>query len=122
MSARGTFSLPAPFLSPHPNRTTSLPAIMFPSRVRCIATLVGIFLTLQLGSVWAVPTAFEGLDKKARDVLADLTPMGRALDQHDLEARATPAAPHFVVYADQYQSGVTGPPAVSAITVSFATA
>ena len=86
---------------------------MFLSAIRRITALVGICLALQLGSVLAAPAAFEGLDQKARDVLKDLTPMGRAI-----EARATPAAPYFVVYADQYQSGVTGPPAVSAVTVS----
>ncbi len=40
-----------------------------------------------------------------------------SFEQRDLAARATPAAPHFAIYADQYQSGVTGPPATSAIKV-----
>ncbi|KAF7370598.1 Glycoside hydrolase family 18 protein [Mycena sanguinolenta] len=44
-------------------------------------------------------TTFEGLGQQARDVLA----------------RATPAAPHWVVYSDQYVSGTTGPPAASAL-------
>ncbi|KDR80725.1 hypothetical protein GALMADRAFT_135845 [Galerina marginata CBS 339.88] len=44
-------------------------------------------------------TAFDLLDHDAREVLK----------------RATPAAPHFVVYADAYDSSTTGPPAVSAI-------
>ncbi|KAJ7224292.1 glycoside hydrolase family 18 protein [Mycena pura] len=44
--------------------------------------------------------AFEGLDQQARDILA----------------RATPAAPHWVVYSDQFVSGTTGPPAASAVT------
>ncbi|PBK72370.1 glycoside hydrolase [Armillaria solidipes] len=44
-------------------------------------------------------TAFTGLSGKARNILE----------------RATPAAPHWVVYADAYQQGVTGPPAASAI-------
>jgi hypothetical protein len=35
----------------------------------------------------------------------------------DLEARAIPAAPYFVVYGDAYVSGQTGPPPVSSITV-----
>ena len=39
-------------------------------------------------------------------------------EKRDLASRATPAAPHFAVYADSYQPGVTGPPAVSAIRVS----
>ncbi|KAG2113001.1 glycoside hydrolase family 18 protein [Suillus discolor] len=37
--------------------------------------------------------------------------MGKALS-----ARATPAAPHFVIYSDEWVSGETGPPAVSEIT------
>lgn len=52
-------------------------------------------------SVPTETTALEGLGQQARDVLA----------------RATPAAPHWVVYGDQYVSGTTGPPATSAITV-----
>lgn len=50
----------------------------------------------------AVPSKWDGLNKQARDILA----------------RATPAAPHFVVYGDKYVSGTTGPPATSQITVS----
>ena len=84
---------------------------------RRVAALFGICVALQLGAAFAAPAEFEGLGQKARDVLADLTPMARPVEVRDLEARATPAAPHFVVYADQYQSGVTGPPAVSAVTV-----
>lgn len=49
----------------------------------------------------AAPNGWEGLDKQARDILA----------------RATPAAPHFVVYGDKYAPGTTGPPATSQITV-----
>ena len=49
----------------------------------------------------AVPSGWDSLDKEARDILA----------------RATPAAPHFVVYGDKYTSGTTGPPATSQITV-----
>ncbi|KAJ7612523.1 glycoside hydrolase family 18 protein [Mycena polygramma] len=51
----------------------------------------------------AVPTnvtAFDGLSQQARDILA----------------RATPAAPHWVVYGDKFVSGSNGPPAVSAVT------
>ncbi|KAG1770689.1 glycoside hydrolase family 18 protein [Suillus occidentalis] len=33
-----------------------------------------------------------------------------------LSARATPAAPHFVIYSDKWVSGETGPPAISEIT------
>ncbi|KAL0953844.1 hypothetical protein HGRIS_005021 [Hohenbuehelia grisea] len=42
------------------------------------------------------------LDKMARDILA----------------RATPAAPHFVIYSDKFVSGQTGPPPVSQVQVS----
>ena len=49
----------------------------------------------------AVPSNMDGLDKQARDILA----------------RATPAAPHWVVYGDKYVSGTTGPPAASQINV-----
>lgn len=45
-------------------------------------------------------TIFDGLDQQARNILA----------------RATPAAPHWVIYGDQFVSGTTGPPAVSAVT------
>ncbi|KAJ7116027.1 glycoside hydrolase [Mycena epipterygia] len=45
-------------------------------------------------------TILDGLDQQARDILA----------------RATPAAPHWVIYSDQFVSGTTGPPAVSAVT------
>lgn len=34
-----------------------------------------------------------------------------------LSARTTPAAPHFVIYSDEWVSGETGPPAISEITV-----
>ncbi|KAF8967623.1 glycoside hydrolase [Flammula alnicola] len=44
-------------------------------------------------------TSFDLLDHDAREILA----------------RATPAAPHFVVYADAYD-GTTGPPAASALS------
>lgn len=49
----------------------------------------------------AAPSGLDGLDKQARDILA----------------RATPAAPHFVVYSDEYTPGITGPPSTSQITV-----
>jgi hypothetical protein len=56
--------------------------------------------------VSAVPvnaTIFDGLDQQARDILV----------------RATPVAPHWVIYSDQFVSGTTGPPAVSAVTVGI---
>lgn len=61
-----------------------------------------LLVSLFTAPVSAIPlngTAFTGLSGKARSILE----------------RATPAAPHWVVYADAYQSGVTGPPATSAI-------
>nr|GAT43607.1 glycoside hydrolase family 18 protein [Mycena chlorophos] len=53
--------------------------------------------------VHSTPTSvnrFDGLDITARNILS----------------RATPAAPHWVIYSDAYVSGTTGPPAVSAVT------
>ncbi|KAJ7826553.1 hypothetical protein B0H14DRAFT_3467564 [Mycena olivaceomarginata] len=54
----------------------------------------------RVNSVAVNATIFDGLDQQARDILA----------------RATPAAPHWVIYSDQFVSGTTGPPAVSAVT------
>ncbi|CAL1715059.1 unnamed protein product [Somion occarium] len=58
--------------------------------------LFALFSLIYLGSgVRSSPSSiFDGLDKQARDILA----------------RATPAAPHFVVYSDKFVSGLTGPP------------
>ncbi|KAK0238912.1 glycoside hydrolase family 18 protein [Armillaria nabsnona] len=71
-----------------------------------LSSIVNLVLCL-LVSLLAAPvsaspvngTSFTGLSGKARSILE----------------RATPAAPHWVVYADAYQQGVTGPPPVSAI-------
>ncbi len=73
-----------------------------------LSSIVNLVLCL-LVSLLAAPvsaspvngTAFTGLSGKARGILE----------------RATPAAPHWVVYADAYQQGVTGPPPVSSIKV-----
>ncbi|KAJ7504340.1 glycoside hydrolase family 18 protein [Mycena galericulata] len=62
-------------------------------------TSLFLFLT-QVNSVPANAPIPDGLDQQARDILE----------------RATPAAPHWVVYGDQYVSGTTGPPAASAVT------
>ena len=67
---------------------------MVASVLRRLSALVAVLLAFHLAAVLAAP-----LEKRA------------------LQARAAPAAPHFVVYADAYQPGVTGPPAVSAVTV-----
>ncbi|KAJ3557725.1 hypothetical protein NM688_g1316 [Phlebia brevispora] len=50
--------------------------------------------------VFALPQGWDKLDHEAREILA----------------RATPAAPHFVVYGDAYDPGTTGPPPTSDIT------
>jgi len=66
-----------------------------------IALLATLITTFFGASAFPVnSTAFDLLGHDAREVLR----------------RATPAAPHFVVYADAYDSSTTGPPAVSAIT------
>lgn len=59
-------------------------------------------LLLTLFTVKATPvnlTAFDNLTSQARDILA----------------RATPAAPHWLIYSDKGVSGQTGPPPVSQI-------
>ena len=70
----------------------------------------GIFALAVISSIRGVfasplstlePAALDLLDNDAREILE----------------RATPAAPHFVVYADSYD-GNTGPPAASALKVS----
>ncbi|KAH9888971.1 glycoside hydrolase [Cubamyces lactineus] len=81
---------------------------MFSSAFRRVAALVVAYFVFQLTSVVASPAPLEGLDKQARDALADLTP-------RELVARATPAPPHWVVYGDKYAPGTTGPPDASAI-------
>ncbi|PSR90582.1 hypothetical protein PHLCEN_2v4875 [Hermanssonia centrifuga] len=63
---------------------------------RIVSTAV-LFVISHLAGVLAAPSGWDGLNNQARDILA----------------RATPAAPHFVVYGDQYVSGTTGPPALS---------
>ncbi|KAJ7612521.1 glycoside hydrolase family 18 protein [Mycena polygramma] len=66
-----------------------------------LARIVSVFLLFaHVNSVAVNTTVFDGLDQQARDILA----------------RATPAAPHWVIYSDQFVSGTTGPPAVSAVT------
>ena len=69
-----------------------------------VAVLLSAFTNFL--SVFAAPalTGRENLSHEAREILA----------------RATPAAPHWVVYGDEYTSGTTGPPAPSAITVRIA--
>ena len=60
-------------------------------------------LTLLPFTSSAPASDFSGLDKQARDILA----------------RATPAAPHFLVYSDKGTQGITGPPPPSQVKVSI---
>ncbi|KAH8109504.1 glycoside hydrolase family 18 protein [Phellopilus nigrolimitatus] len=64
---------------------------------KTLAALVLFFTVTHLSSVFSLPV--EGLSSSAQSIFT----------------RATPAAPHFVVYSDQWVSGENGPPAVSAI-------
>jgi len=68
------------------------------ARLAALASAFLVFPRVNAASTNA--TALDGLGHQARDILA----------------RATPAAPHWVIYGDEYVSGLTGPPAVSAIT------
>ncbi|KAL1943056.1 hypothetical protein VTO73DRAFT_4727 [Trametes versicolor] len=86
---------------------------MLATVLRRFAALAVACFVLQLTTAVASPTPFDRLDVQARDVLADLTP--RSYDERGLVARATPAAPHFVVYGDKYAPGTTGPPDASTI-------
>jgi hypothetical protein len=71
--------------------------MMLPSLV-----LAALFSVVSfVGTSNAAPSSWDGLDQQARDILA----------------RATPAAPHFVVYSDKYTPSITGPPPASQIQV-----
>jgi len=64
------------------------------------STIFALLSTLFSASVVSsLPVESDGLDLAARNILA----------------RATPAAPHFVVYSDEWVSGENGPPAVSEV-------
>ncbi|KAJ6518858.1 glycoside hydrolase family 18 protein [Mycena sanguinolenta] len=66
-----------------------------------LVVVVSAFLVFSpVNTVPTDPTALEGLGQQARDILA----------------RATPAAPHWVIYSDKFVSGVTGPPPVADVT------
>ncbi|KAJ6581491.1 glycoside hydrolase [Mycena capillaripes] len=66
-----------------------------------LAAVASVFLVFpRVNSVPTNVTALDGLSPRARDILA----------------RATPAAPHWVVYGDRFVSGTNGPPATSAVT------
>ncbi|KAJ7180662.1 glycoside hydrolase family 18 protein [Mycena filopes] len=74
----------------------------FLARVLSIAlacTSVVRVSSLSVSSLSVNATVLDGLDSQARSILA----------------RATPAAPHWVIYSDQFVSGTTGPPAASAV-------
>ncbi|KAJ7091400.1 glycoside hydrolase family 18 protein [Mycena belliarum] len=70
------------------------------SLARLAAVASAFVLFAPVSSAPTNVTEFEGLGQQARDILA----------------RATPAPPHWVLYADQWVPGVTGPPPVSAVT------
>ncbi|KAJ7066616.1 glycoside hydrolase family 18 protein [Mycena amicta] len=70
------------------------------TRLTALASTALLLMSPSVNSLPSNGTQFEGLDQKARDVLA----------------RATPAAPHWLIYTDAFVSGLTGPPAVSAVT------
>ena len=57
----------------------------------------------RITTVFSAPVEGDVLDNEARSILA----------------RATPAAPHFVIYSDRFVSGLTGPPPVSEVKVSI---
>ncbi|KAF7308782.1 Glycoside hydrolase family 18 protein [Mycena kentingensis (nom. inval.)] len=70
------------------------------SLARIAASAIALLLLPASSAIPANSTRFENLDQKGRDILA----------------RAVPAAPHWVVYGDKFVPGLTGPPAVSAIS------
>lgn len=67
---------------------------------KTLTSFFALFATLtQVSSVFSSPVDESGLDSTARSFLT----------------RATPAAPHFVIYSDRFVSGLTGPPPVSEV-------
>ncbi|KAJ7116029.1 glycoside hydrolase [Mycena epipterygia] len=65
-----------------------------------LAVVASAFLFFpRVESVPTNVTALEGLGQQARNILE----------------RATPAAPHWVIYGDKFVSGTTGPPDVSVV-------
>ena len=90
------------FSSVREHRTS--PLTMAFGNIARFVTLATLFVITYLGSVArSIPSPeFEGLDKQARDILA----------------RATPAAPHFVIYSDKGTSGITGPPPPAQVKVT----
>ena len=71
-----------------------------------LGSLVLLLCTLShISNVLSSPVdRLNGLDSKARSFLSPAK-------------RATPAAPHFVIYSDKFTSGLTGPPDVSQVEV-----
>ncbi|KAF7794236.1 hypothetical protein EIP86_005368 [Pleurotus ostreatoroseus] len=72
--------------------------MVFSSLTRLVSTVV--LLALFAVDTYSLPSGWDKLDNQARDILA----------------RATPAAPHFVIYGDKGVQGTTGPPPTSDIT------
>lgn len=64
----------------------------------------------------SIATLFSALSFISSVISAPIVELDHSA--RDILARATPAAPHFVVYSDEWVSGENGPPATSAINVS----
>lgn len=75
--------------------------IMFSRTLSSALSLLIAFT--RITTVFSAPVEGDVLDNEARSILA----------------RATPAAPHFVVYSDKWVSGENGPPDPSQIDVSI---
>ncbi|KAF8521732.1 glycoside hydrolase family 18 protein [Hysterangium stoloniferum] len=75
-----------------------------------LATLCAVVSSLS--SVLALPSIpfIPGQETTASDISNTTVPQ-----EHELIARTTPSAPHFVVYTDSWISGLTGPPPVSKV-------
>lgn len=75
---------------------------MFPfTFVQAVATLISLSGIVSAASIPSSLDKYAALDTTAREILA----------------RATPTAPHFVIYSDKFVSGETGPPDASAVAV-----
>jgi hypothetical protein len=70
-------------------------------------------------SSWILKLYILGATFLSLPTFGTLTPLSESngTQPRELDARAIPAAPHFVVYGDAYVSGQTGPPPASSIKV-----
>ncbi|KIJ51714.1 glycoside hydrolase family 18 protein [Sphaerobolus stellatus SS14] len=90
------------------------------------ASITAVFSVLvSVGHAATIPTSrrlngtismFNHPGLKASTNVKTVTPTSDVIVPESLVADATPAAPHFVVYSDEWVSGLTGPPAVSAVS------